>query len=421
MSKQLVVISGLERGRVMNLTDTDIIQLGCSQTLAVENRFRDPDVARVHCEVQVEGDRVTVIDAGTSHGTFLNGKRISREELKPSDVLRIGRTELKFLDDAFREGTPAESGMVTKSTTLPVSRLHELAGRTIAHFKLETVIGTGHWGRVFLAQDKRVNNPVTIKVLRPEFMGDADVVASFSNALKVVIPLRHRNLTTHFGAGKAGAFGWIASEHIEGKSATQLMRRLRVSNLLEWRHAFALAVHTGRALKATQQFGIVHGNITPHNILIRDKDKVAVLTDLLLEHSLFSLGKQANCPVDERLDVIAFQSPERTYGLLDVDARTDIYSLGACVYGVLTGRLPFEGQTGTEIIEHIRTAEPIKPRRVLPSTPPPFEAIILKMLAKRPCDRFQSAEELVDALDRLGKKPEAAQQGDGSLAATPHD
>jgi serine/threonine-protein kinase len=393
----------------MTLADTDLIQLGCSQTLAVENRFRDPDVARVHCEVQVEGDRVTVIDAGTSLGTYLNGKRISREELKPSDVLRIGRTELKFMNDEYREAAPAESGLVTKSTTLPASRLHELAGRTIAHFKLETVIGTGHWGRVFLAQDKRVSNPVAVKVLRPEFMADGDVVTSFSNGMKTVIPLRHRNLATHFGAGKAGAFGWIATEQIEGKSATQLMRRLRVSNLLEWRHAYALAVHLGRALKATQQQSIIHGNITPHNILIRDKDKVAVLTDLLLEHSLFSLGKQANCAVDERLDAIAFQSPERTYGLLDVDSRTDIYSLGACVYGVLTGRLPFEGQTGAEIIEQIRTAEPIKPRRVLPSTPPPFEAIVLKMMAKRACDRFQTAEELVDALDRLGKKPEPVQ------------
>jgi serine/threonine protein kinase len=413
MSKQLVVICGLERGRVMNLAETDIIQLGCSQTLAIENRFRDPEVARVHCEVQVEGDRVVLIDAGTSKGTFLNGQRITREELKASDVIRIGRTELKFLDDKSlpraKAGSPADSSLRSGSTVLTADRLHELVGRTIAYFRLEAVLGTGHWGRVFKAQDKRANHEVAVKVLRPEFLADPDLVNDFGTALKLVLPLRQRNLLTHFGAGKAGSFGWIATELIAGKSAMQLMRRLQTSGLLEWRHAFAVAIHVARGLKAAHERLIIHGNLTPNNILIRDTDKVAVLTDLLLEHTLFSHGKLVDCLPDERFDVIAYQSPERTMDLHDVDARSDIFSLGACVYGVLTGRPPFQGQTPSEIIQKIRNTPPIEPRRILASTPPQFEAIILKMMAKQPEDRFQTAAAVVESLEGLVKKPAPAQ------------
>jgi serine/threonine protein kinase len=409
MAKQLVVIKGLERGRVIELANSEIIQLGCSQALPVENRFRDPNVARVHCEVQVEEGRVLLVDSGTSQGTYLNGKKIDKEELCAADVVRIGDTELKFLDGqvlavAARPGT--ESSTVSSSTMLSADRLPELAGRTLAHFKLQVVIGSGHWGRVFKAVDKRSGGTVAVKVLRPEFTADADLVGQLGTALKAVAPLRHRNLLTHWGAGTAGRFAWIATDYVEGKSATQVMRRLRTSHQLDWRQAYTMGVHIGRALKAAHGYGLVHGNLTPNNLLMPDADEVAILGDLLQDHGLTTLLREPHGPIDERLDVIAYRSPERTADIADVDHRSDIYSLGACIYGLLTGRPPFEGYAGSEVVEKIRSQPPIAPRRIVSATPPPLETIILRAMAKRPEDRYPTAQALLQALENMGKKPE---------------
>ncbi len=103
MAKQLVVISGLERGRSIPLGETDLVQIGCSQHLPIEHRFRDPLVARVHCEIQVQEGRAVLIDAGTIGGTLLNGQRITEEELKQSDIIRIGNTQIRFLCDEATE------------------------------------------------------------------------------------------------------------------------------------------------------------------------------------------------------------------------------------------------------------------------------------------------------------------------------
>src|SRR4051794_7424329 len=118
MGKQLVVISGLERGRILSLDVIDVLQLGCSQNLDVESRFRDPAVARVHCEVRVHGDTVEVMDASTPMGTFVNGKRIVKEDLRPGDVIRIGNTELRYV-----------LGHSAETTTLacPAASSHKMA------------------------------------------------------------------------------------------------------------------------------------------------------------------------------------------------------------------------------------------------------------------------------------------------------
>src|SRR5580692_11299294 len=96
MPMQLVTMTGLERGRVLPLRDGDVVQLGCSQNLDILTRFRDPQIARVHCEIQVQGQRVLLQDARTSNGTFVNGIRITEKELQPGDVVKIGQTEMRF-------------------------------------------------------------------------------------------------------------------------------------------------------------------------------------------------------------------------------------------------------------------------------------------------------------------------------------
>jgi pSer/pThr/pTyr-binding forkhead associated (FHA) protein len=437
MGKQLVVITGLERGRVIPLSDADIIQLGCSQNLDILGRFRDPEIARVHCEVQVEGDRVIVIDAETPRGTYVNRKRIAREELRPGDVIRIGTTELKFICEEPRKSDADTilSGELSETQPKPPSKtdvlvqddilfdeapalkatpaenkakataeqLNLLVGRTFANYKIGPILGTGHWGRVFQARDLRGGNMVALKVLRPEFCDDKGATTSLGAAVRAVLPLRHPNLITHIGAGIGGSFPWIAMELFEGKSLTQVIRRIQNTGMLDWRQTVSVAVQVARALDAVHQNGLRHGNLTPQAVLIRESDRIVKLTGLLLAKALEVAKLQPVGRLNEHVDDTPFMSPERTYGLADADIRSDIYSLGAILYALVTGHPPFEGTSQGETVHRIRTHEPVRPKKYQPLIDEGYEGTLLKMLRKDPAGRPQSPSEFLIQLTEVAR------------------
>jgi serine/threonine protein kinase len=430
VGKQLVVISGLERGRVLPLSDGDLIQLGCSQNLEILARFRDPEMARVHCEIQVQGDRVTIQDSDTPNGTFVNGKRIVRHDLQPADVIRIGKTELKFLCGDTFHPKPQTHSVIDLSDTQPkppstseipveeppgrlkaetgkmrvtAEHLNLLVGRTFAiHYKIGPVLGVGHWGRVFQARDLRVDKLVALKVLRPEFGEDQEAMQQFAVALKSVLPVKHPNLVTHLAAGRAGPFPWIAMEYVEGKSATQIIRRMRTTGMLDWRQTAGVAVHIARALDAAHQHQFRHGNITPQSILIREQDKNAKLGGLLLAKALEVVRREPTAG-QEQNDDTPYMSPERTLSQTEIDIRSDIYSLGVVLYALVTSRPPFEGTNQGAIVQQIRTKEPIKPTKYQPLLHPLYEETILKMLGKEPADRPQTPAEVLASFEKIAK------------------
>src|SRR5262249_11299365 len=139
------------------------------------------------------------------------------------------------------------------------------------------------------------------------------------------------------------------------------------------------------------------------NILLQKSDKTAKLGDLMLAKAIEgSLAQQITRP-GELVGDVAYMSPERTHGSGELDGRSDIYGLGATVYALLTGRPPFAGQTLVEKITNIRQSDPIKPTKYQMSIPRHFEGAVLKMLAKRPDERYQTANELLKDLERIGK------------------
>jgi hypothetical protein len=395
VAKQLVAIAGLERGRVILLSDTDLVQLGCGQNLPVETRFRESGVARLHCEVQVVGDRVILTDSCTAGGTFLNGKRVTQMDLKPGDLIRIGNAQLRFLcDDATG---PAEAA---PAALLPADSLSLLPGRTFVHFKVELLVGTGYWGRVFRARDTRSDKTVALKVLRREFAESPEMIDRFAQALKAVMPLRHSNLLTHYGAGRAGPYCWIATEYVEGKSLTQVIRRIATTGPIDWHKAHRVALEVSQALQVAHQQCVVHGHITPQNILVCDSDQLTKLTDLMLARTLAVVPLAGLGP---RPDDTPYLAPERASGAGSVDERSDIYGLGAVVYAMLTGHPPFQADPSEETLEEDYQAEPVKPSKYRRKLPSRFENLVLKMLRRRPEYRFQTAAELVADLEEVSK------------------
>jgi serine/threonine protein kinase len=184
---------------------------------------------------------------------------------------------------------------------------------------------------------------------------------------------------------------------------THVIQRIGVAGMLDWRYGYKVAVHIARALEYAHGESILHRNVAPQNILLRTSDKVALLGDLMLAKALEgTLAQQITRP-GELVGDVGYMSPERTRGTADVDGRSDLYGLGATVYALITGRPPFAGGSLPELITKIRNAEPERPQKYQMGIPALFQGTVLKLLAKRPDERFASATELLAELDRVGK------------------
>ena len=407
MSLELLVIAGPDKERIFTLNVGDNLMLGRSAT--AQYQVSDAHVSRNHCQILLEGDQVTVVCNGGSGGTLVNGHAVQRCLLKMGDVIQVGETQMRLqvgdlpLDVAIAQSASARRTAKPASSASKIDQLSALAGTTLAHFDVNMVIGTGRSCVVFHATDTKDNRPVALKVLQPEFSSDEEEMQRFVRAMKTMLPLRHPNLVTLYAAGKTAGYCWVSMEYIAGENMQQVIDRIGVAGMLDWRHAFKAAVHVARALEYAHGESIIHRNVSPTNILLEATSKTAKLGDLVLAKALEgAMARQITRPGEIIGDVL-YMSPERTRGTDELDARSDLYGLGATLYALLTGRPPFSGATLVEKISRIRQTEPEKPTKFQMSIPGQFEGIVLKLLAKNPNDRYQSARDLLKELTRVGK------------------
>jgi serine/threonine protein kinase len=395
MPGKLSVISGPDRGRSFEVEDDKKFVIGRGEATAT--KLKDPTVSRSHCQIVGEGVRFTIENLGAASGTLVNGKRVTAPQpLRPGDLVRVGDTELRFMV----EGTAAAAA---SGVAEPPEPLAELIGTSVSHYQIARKVARGASGMVFQATDTKQNRTVAFKVLWPEFSKNEEEVQRFVRAMKTMMPIRHENLVALYGAGKAGPYCWIAMEFVDGVSLTEVIEEIGLKGMLDWTYSFRVATHISRALQAAFGHQIVHRNISPQNILVRTSDKLAKLGDLMLAKALEgTLAEQITRPGQLVGDVV-YMSPERTHSTADIDCRSDIYSLGATLYALLTGRPPFEGGTLVEAVQKIRSETPVRPKKFQFGVPDYFEDAVMKMLAKDPNDRFQTPTELLNQLERIAK------------------
>ena len=390
-----LVTAGPDQGRILPLPPNTTVQVGRSQS--TQTQLNDPAVSRVHFKVEVGSARAVLHNLSTQ-GTLVNGRPATEHQLEAGDVVRVGNTELRYLiaepSEAVTAVPPAEVG--------GPAALDKLVGQTLSHYAIERILARGNSGVVFRATDTKADRTVALKVLQPEFAKNDEDVQRFVRAMKTMLPVRHPNLVAIYGAGKTGAYCWLAMEHIEGQSLTQVIHDIGIRGMLSWKRAFSVAVDVCRALEYAHGQAILHRNVTPSNILVRIRDNAAILGDLMLAKALEgSLAQQITRP-GQLVGDISYMAPERTRGTTDVDERADLYGLGATVYALLTGRPPFTAGTLPEMVLKIRKDEPEKPKKYQLAIPDLFQGVVLRLLAKRPEDRHATATELLDDLKRVG-------------------
>src|SRR5438093_5599484 len=299
-------------------------------------------------------------------------------------------------------------GLATK--IIQNGQADSLVGQTIGHYKISESIGTGGMGEVYLAIDITAGRKAALKLLPFRFTGDAERLKRFQQEAHAVVALNHPNILTIYEIGEDHSTHYIASELIEGETLRQRLKR----GPMQLSEAVDIAIQVASALAAAHDAGIVHRDIKPENIMLRPDGYVKVL-----DFGIAKLAEQevpVTMPTDEALllvetnlgsilGTVRYMSPEQACGA-QVDKRTDIWSLGAVLYEMVTGHAPFTGDTPREAMSSILEKEPPPLTSYIPHPPAELQQIISKTLRKDRGERYHSAHELLEALKDLRHKLE---------------
>src|SRR5262245_4858243 len=402
MSLHLHVMSGPDLGRSFPIMPGPDMLIG--RGAHAYYQLSDQKVARNHCQVLLEGDQATVICNGGEGGTRVNGEKIERHVLKPGDVLRVGQTQLEVRDIEEPPEKPEDEELevVEEAELIEEEEPWEnLVGTHLAHFDVGELIGEGRHGAVFAATDTKTRHAVALKLLRPAFGKDEEAVKRFAATMKKVLPLKHPQLVAVLAAGKSHEYCWVAMEHVAGKSLAQMVEKAKADGPPEWKRGYKGLVQGARALQFIHAQHLVQRHVIPTNVFRETETKTIKFGDLMLAHALGGIAPQGK-PEDKPPPDLPYLSPEQTQGAA-VDARSDLYGLGVTVHALLTGQVPFGGKNLGQMMMRVREMSPEKLAKYQPGIPPPFEAVVQKLLAKKPAARFQTADELLAELDRVGK------------------
>jgi serine/threonine protein kinase len=267
-----------------------------------------------------------------------------------------------------------------------------VVGEVIAErYELEELVGTGGMSSVFKAHDRLLERPVALKILHEQYTLDPDYVERFRREARAVAQLSHPNIVTVIDRGEQGGRQFIVFEYVDGENLKELVTRER---RLSVRDAVELALQVARALGFAHQRGIVHRDVKPQNVILND-DGRAKVTDFGIARSLDVDGVTQTGTVLGTSDYIA---PEQAQGQ-QVTAQTDVYSLGVVLYELLTGDVPFSGESFVAVaMRHVNDPAPhVVDER--PDCPPRVDYVVQRAMAKRPQDRFASMDELVAELE----------------------
>src|SRR5262249_2864898 len=283
------------------------------------------------------------------------------------------------------------------------------AGTKLGRYEIRSKIGEGGMGQVYLAQDTELDRTVAIKILPESLASDQQRLQRFVQEAKAASALNHPHILTIHEIGTFGNSRFIATEFIDGETLRQRMNAgMRMLEMLE------VSSEIASALAAAHAAGIVHRDIKPENVMVR-RDGYAKVLDFGLAKLTESKGSTTDPEAPTRamvntgagtvMGTANYMSPEQAKGV-HVDERTDIWSLGAVLYEMVTGHLPFPGETPTETISLILQKEPPPLTRFARDVPEELDRIVTKTLEKDPEERYQTAKDLLIDLRHLKRKIE---------------
>ena len=366
---KLVAQSGPTAGREFPLVK-DLTVMGRQSSCDVP--IIDNMSSRAHCQVRRDGTSYSLVDLGSRNGTQLNGKKVGERLLTFGDRIRVGEVELLFVK---------EPGDVELKDLLTKYELHER-------------IGEGGMGIVFKAQQRSMAREIALKILSPKYSMKPKWVEQFINEARAAGKLNHQNIIQVHDVGTENDIHFFSMEYVDGPTCMQM---LKGHGALEVEAALEITRQVARALDYAHAHRLIHQDIKPDNIMV-GSNEVVKLADLGISKTFDEVAAEEG--PKKIMGTPHYMSPEAALGK-KIDHRVDIYSLGATLYHLLSGKTPFHGTNPTDVLK-AHVMEPLPALKGLnPKVPDDVIALIDRMMVKNPDERIQTAKEVEEAIDRI--------------------
>src|SRR5205809_317734 len=284
-----------------------------------------------------------------------------------------------------------------------------MIGHSISHYEILSSLGEGGMGVVYKARDARLNRFVAIKFLRSDKVADPERKRRFIQEAQAASALNHPNILTIYDIDCENATDFMVTEFVPGKMLSELIPAggQKLDDALKY------AVQITDALATAHAAGIIHRDLKPGNIMVTDVGRVKVLDFGLAKLTENTIGAEDSTRTNRLeteqgtiLGTVAYMSPEQAEGK-KIDARSDIFSFGAMLYEMITGRRPFRGDTTISLLAAILREDPKPPATLVEAVPRELERILFRCLRKDPARRFQTMGDLRVALEELREEMEA--------------
>lgn len=275
-------------------------------------------------------------------------------------------------------------------------------------------------GEVYLAEDERLRRKAALKFLSSDLSKNPDHLERFLREARAASALNHPNICTIYEINPVGEAPFIAMEFIEGETVSSMIRRRRRTV----RQTLDIAIQVAGALAEAHEAGIIHRDVKPANIILTNRGQAKILdfglVKLVETEKITAGSKQFLTQAGMIVGTASYMSPEQARGL-DVDGRSDVWSLGVVLYEMLTGTLPFSGETSTDTLAAILTKTPLPPTQIVPEITAEMERIVMKALRSNRDERYSSATALLRDLTELSRRMEFEAELQRSAAVQTND